>query len=199
MNNITNIESLRHNTIDAVAASRYPELSIECKRLLDRALIGRKVDKGEIILNEGDIARSIMFVAKGMVRQFYYKGKRDITEHFSYEGCVLTCIESFFNQEPTRIIVEAIEPSYIFELMYNDIQRLVNESHEFNKFYRKLLEYSLIVSQQKADSWRFETAKSRYINLMNNHPEIIKRAPMSQIASFLLMSPETLSRIRSDI
>ena len=66
-------------------------------------------------------------------------------------------------------------------------------------FYRKILEYSLIVSQIKADSWRFETASERYHNLLKHHPEVIKRAPMAHIASYLLMTPETLSRVRSNI
>ena len=64
-------------------------------------------------------------------------------------------------------------------------------------FYRKILEYSLIVSQIKADSWRFENAHDRYNFLFKSHPEVIKRAPLAHIASYLLMTPETLSRVRS--
>ena len=59
-------------------------------------------------------------------------------------------------------------------------------------FYQKILEYSLIVSQIKADSWRFESARERYNLLLETHPEIIKRAPLAHIASYLLMTPETL-------
>jgi CRP-like cAMP-binding protein len=95
--------------------------------------------------------------------------------------------------------VEAIEPSVIFEFKYDDIERLVESSPEVNRLYRKMLEQALILSQQKADVWRFESAKKRYIRMMNEYPEIIKRAPMNQIASFLFMTPETLSRIRSSI
>ena len=63
--------------------------------------------------------------------------------------------------------------------------------------YRKILEHSLIESQVKADSWRFESARERYNRLMDNHPEVIQRAPLGYIASYLLMTPETLSRVRS--
>ena len=66
-------------------------------------------------------------------------------------------------------------------------------------FYQKILEYSLIVSQVKADSWRFESARERYNLLLETHPEIIKRAPLAHIASYLLMTPETLSRVRSGV
>jgi CRP-like cAMP-binding protein len=95
--------------------------------------------------------------------------------------------------------VEALELTVIFELKWDDIQRLVEISPEMNRFYRKLLENALILSQQKADAWRFETAKNRYQRMLKEYPEVIKRAPMLQIASYLLMTPETLSRIRSEI
>ena len=77
--------------------------------------------------------------------------------------------------------------------------KVTEQSKEINAFYRRVLEYSLIVSQIKADSWRFETARERYNLLLHHHPEIIKRAPLSHIASYLLMTPETLSRVRSGV
>ena len=134
-----------------------------------------------------------------MLRQFYYKNGKDVTEHFSYEGCTVMCIESLLKQEPTRLMVEALETSTIYLLPYHTLLNLIERSAEINLFYRRVLEYSLIVSQVKADSWRFETARERYHLLQKNHPEIIKRAPLSHIASYLLMTPETLSRVRAGI
>lgn len=87
---------------------------------------------------------------------------------------------------------------YISFSLYS-MQKLLETCPEINLFYRKVLEYSLIVSQVKADSWRFETARERYNLLLEHHPEIIKRAPLSHIASYLLMTPETLSRVRSGV
>lgn len=186
-------------TVDAVVNSRFPEMSKEGRRQLAEVLIRKDVNKGEIILNEGQIARELIFVGKGMVRQFYYKNGKDITEHFSYEGCIVMCIESLLKQQPTRLMVETLEPSVIYLFPYAVLQRMLEKCPEINMFYRKVLEYSLIVSQIKADSWRFETARERYNLLLENHPEIIKRAPLSHIASYLLMTPETLSRVRSGV
>lgn len=186
-------------TVDAVVNSRFPEMSKEGRAQLAEALIRKDVNKGEIILNEGQIAREMIFVGKGMLRQFYYKNGKDVTEHFSYEGCIVMCIESFLKQEPTRLMVETLEPAVIYLFPYAVLQRLLTTCPEINIFYRKVLEYSLIVSQIKADSWRFETARERYNLLLENHPEIIKRAPLSHIASYLLMTPETLSRVRSGV
>ena len=100
---------------------------------------------------------------------------------------------------PTRLIVETLEPSIIYLFPRDMIQKLAKENWEINMFYQKILEYSLIVSQIKADSWRFESARERYNLLLETHPEIIKRAPLAYIASYLLMTPETLSRVRSGV
>ena len=107
------------------------------------------------------------------------------------------CIESFLKQVPTRLIVETLEPSIIYLFPRDMIQKLARENWEINMFYQKILEYSLIVSQVKADSWRFESARERYNLLLETHPEIIKRAPLAHIASYLLndagdLEPRTL-------
>ena len=190
-------EIIKKEAIRSLLNSRFPEMSEEGIRILNNNFIEKSYSKGDILLKEGDIASGIILVGKGMLRQFYFKNGKDVTEHFSYEGCVLMCIESMMKQEPIRLIVEALEPVVIYELPFLQLQKLVEVSIEMNRFYRKVLEYSLITSQIKADSWRFETARERYSLLMNTHPEIIKRAPLAHIASYLLMTPETLSRVRS--
>ena len=96
-------------------------------------------------------------------------------------------------------MIEALEDSIVYLLPYDKLMLLTEISREINMFYRKILEYSLIVSQIKADSWRFETARERYNQLMRHQPEVIKRAPLSHIASYLLMTPETLSRVRANM
>lgn len=191
------MDILLKETVDAIANSRFPEMSPEGRRQLGRILVRKEIQKGEVVLNDGEIAGEIVFVGKGMLRQFYYKNGKDVTEHFSYEGCILMCIESLLQQVPTHLMVEALESTIIYCFPYDMLQILTEENKEINMLYRKILEYSLIVSQIKADSWRFEAARERYNLLLERHPEIIKRAPMAHIASYLLMTPETLSRVRS--
>lgn len=193
------MDTLLRETVDAVVNSRFPEMSAEGRRQLGNILIRKEIPKGVIALNEGDVCHEIVFVGKGMLRQFYYKNGKDVTEHFSYEGCILMCIESLLKQEPTRLMVETLEPAIIYLLPYDMLQILIQDNKEINILYRKILEYSLIVSQIKADSWRFEAARERYNLLFERHPEIIKRAPLAHIASYLLMTPETLSRVRSGV
>lgn len=191
------MDTLLKDTVNAAVNSRYPEMAPEGRRLIEEILIRKDVEKGEMLLKEGEISHNLVLVGKGMLRQFYYKNKKDLTEHFSYEGCIIICIESTLKQEPTRLMIEALEAGTVYLLPYDKLLLLAEVSWEVNLFYRKVLEYSLIVSQKKADSWRFETARERYNQLLEQQPEVVKRAPMAHIASYLLMTPETLSRVRS--
>lgn len=193
------MDTLLKETVNLAVNSRYPGMNSEGRRQIEGILIRQDITKGEIILDEGQISHDILLVGKGMVRQFYYKNGKDVTEHFSYEGCIVMCIESLLKQEPTRLMIEALEDGTVYQLNYNKLMLLAETSWEVNMFYRKILEFSLITSQVKADSWRFETARERYNNLMQAQPEVIKRAPLSHIASYLLMTPETLSRVRSGV
>ena len=191
------MDTLLKETVNAAVNSRYPGMNLEGRRQIEQILERRDFEKGELLLSEGQVSQNMVLIGKGMIRQFYYKNGKDITEHFSYEGCIAMCIESMLKQEPTRLMIEALEDGTIYLLPYKKLMLLTEVSWEVNLFYRNVLEYSLINLQVKADSWRFETARERYNHLLQLQPEVIKRAPLSHIASYLLMTPETLSRVRS--
>lgn len=157
----------------------------------------KELSKGELFLNNSQISKYIQYVDKGLVRQFYYKNGRDVTEHFTCENNVAVCIESFFRQEPTRLLIEALETSVLYCIPYSEIEILAYHKPEISILYRRFLEATLILSQQKADSWRFETVRERYERFMKEYPQAAKRAPIAHIASYLLMTPESLSRVRS--
>jgi len=164
--------------------------------MLGSILVPMKFPKGDTILEEGKVCRALYFVEKGMVRQYYYKNKKDVTEHFSFEGRIVFCIESFLKQEPSRLIVEALENTKLYAIPYDRLHDLMESNQEIEMLYRKILEHVAISSQEHADSQRFENAAERYDRLLREKPEIILRAPMVHIASFLQMTPETLSRVR---
>lgn len=174
-------------------------ISKEALDKLASILVRTEIKKRQNFLNEGDICKQIGYVQKGLVRQYYYKNKKDFTEHFSCERDVFICIESFLRQVPSRLIVEALENTVIYGLPHDEVLALGAECYEIEVLYRGLLENSLILSQVKMDMFRMETANERYNRLLREQPEIIKRAPLSHIASYLLMTPETLSRVRASI
>lgn len=187
------------NPADWFVNSRYPEMPQEARKVLESVLIHKELKKGDILYQEGDIADSIIAIESGMMRQYYFKNGKDLTEHFSYEGCTLVCFESFVKNEPTRLIAEALEPCSVYALPHEELNKLMDSHKEISTYYRKMLEYSIIQSQIKADLWRYETAKERYLHLMKSQPEVIMRAPLGHIASYLMMTPETLSRVRASV
>lgn len=178
-------------------ARRYCTLTPQGIDTLASILEPFKASKGDRIMKEGEVCKYMYYVERGMVRQFYYKGGRDVTEHFSYEGRIVICIESFLKQIPSRLIVEALENSWLFGIPYDKFTALVDTDKEMERMYRKILEHALISSQEHADSQRFENATERYVRLLKTKPEIVLRAPMVHVASFLQMTPETLSRVRA--
>lgn len=160
-------------------------------------LVCRKFKKGERILDEGEVCRSMLYLEKGLTRQFYFKYDKDLTEHIAYEGGVVICLESYLKEEPTRLMIETLEPTIAWDIPKDKIEELALKDAEIGVWYRKLFEASLIESQVKADTLRFEPVHERYNKLLQLHPEILKRAPLVYIASLLQMTPETLSRVRS--
>lgn len=181
-----------------IAEVNHP-LSRESVQALAEILVCRKYRKGEIVLQAGEVCKSMLFIEKGMLRQFYYKYDKDLTEHIGYENGMIICIESYFKQEPTRLMVETLEASVVWELPRVEVEKLIDQYHDIERLYRGFIEHSLIESQVKADTLRFEPAHERYNRLLQLHPEILKRAPLVYIASLLQMTPETLSRVRSSL
>ena len=180
-----------------MAGDHNVALAKESVHALADILVGRKYKKGEMVLNEGEVCTCVRYIEKGMLRQFYFKNNKDLTEHFAYENSFFFCIESFLRKVPSEILVEAIEPTILYGLPHDRFIELADQSLEIGRFYRFQLEQSLILSQRKMDMVRFETANERYARLLKEQPEIIKRAPLAYIASYLLMTPETLSRVRA--
>ena len=178
-------------------ARRYRTLIPEELDTMERLLVPMRYSKGDIILKEGDTCKYIYFISKGLVRQFYFKNGREVTEYLTYENNIVMCIESLFKQQPTRLQIEALETTILYGLPRVELEQASVKNVNIEILYRKILEESLIISQIHADLVRFETAQERYRRLMQLQPELFLRAPLVYIASYLQMTPETLSRVRA--
>ena len=178
-------------------ARRYSTMTHEELDMLESILVPMKFQKGEIILPEGEVCKNIYWIAKGLVRQFYFKNGKDLTEYMATENNICMCIESLFKEEPTRLQIMAIEPSILYALPKDALEQASIKSVNIQMLYRKILEESLILSQVHADMLRFETAQDRYVKLVKRQPQLVLRAPLVYIASYLQMTPETLSRVRT--
>ena len=178
-------------------ARKYSTMTHEELDTLESILVPKKYAKGEMILKEGEVCESIYYIEKGLIRQFYYKNDKELTEHIGADGEIFMCIESLFKEEPTKLQVEALEPSVIYLIPKHKLEQVALHNVNIQILYRKILEESLIISQVHADLLRFETAQNRYKRLCKMMPQVVLRAPLVYIASYLQMTPETLSRVRA--
>ncbi len=179
-------------------ARKYSTMTHDELDILEDVLVPMKFAKGQTILPEGEVCKHIYYVEKGLVRQFYYKKGMAVTEYMAVEGTIVMCIESLFKEEPTRLQVEALEPVIIYALPKAKLEQVALHNVNIQILYRKILEESLILSQIHADLVRFETAQERYKRMCALSPQVVLRAPLVYIASYLQMTPETLSRVRSN-
>jgi CRP-like cAMP-binding protein len=154
------------------------------------------VPKDHYLLREHTISDYFYFIDKGHPH-FYHKNGKEITEWIATDEQFFLSITSFFQRVPSHLIIETLEPSEVYAIHHNDFMALADQYHDVEKLLRKMVTASLILSQVRMDSIQFETAQQRYDRLLRTSPEIIQRVPVSYIASFLGVTAETLSRIRS--
>ena len=178
-------------------ARRYSTMTHDELDVLESILVPIKYTKGEIALSEGKICKNFLYIDKGLMRQFYFKHGKEVTEHLAQDHTIVMCIESLFKEEPTKLQIEAIEPTVVYALPKAELERVAMHNVNIQILYRKILEESLIMSQVHADLVRFETAQDRYKRLCKLMPQVVLRAPLVYIASYLQMTPETLSRVRA--
>ena len=178
-------------------ARRYSTMTHEELDLLESILVPMKFGKNEMVLREGETCTNIYWVVKGLVRQFYYKNGKELTEYMATENSIVMCIESLFLEQPTHLQIKTIEPTVLIAIPKVELEAVAMKSVNIQILYRKILEESLILSQVHADMLRFESAQDRYQKLIKRQPQLVLRAPLVYIASYLQMTPETLSRVRT--
>lgn len=192
-------EAFETREIARELARKYSTMTHDELDVLESVLVPIKFAKGEMILSEGEICENIYYIEHGLIRQFYFKNGKQITEHLGEDHTIFMCIESLFREESTKLQVEALEPTLVYALPKHRLEQVALHNVNIQILYRKILEESLIISQIHADLVRFETAQDRYKRMCKLSPQVILRAPLVYIASYLQMTPETLSRVRASI
>lgn len=189
--------SLTKRDVARELARRYSTMTHDELDILEGVLVPMKFAKGEVLLAEGQTCTNIYWIVKGLVRQYYFKNKKEVTEYMAAEDTIVMSIESLFREQPSLQIIQALEPTLVYVLPKAGLEAVAMRSVNIQILYRKILEESLIISQQRADMLRFESAQDRYQKLVKSSPQLVLRAPLVYIASYLQMTPETLSRVRT--
>lgn len=191
--------TLTRRDIARELARKYSTMAHDELDILESILVPMKFARGEKVVDVGEVSDAIYYVERGMVREYYFKNNKSVTEYLAAEGTIVMSIESLFREEPSKLVIEALEPSIVYALPKRRLEEVALHNVNIQILYRKILEESLIISQRRADLLRFESAKDRYVKLCKLNPQVIMKAPLVYIASYLQMTPETLSRVRSAV
>lgn len=155
--------------------------------------------KGELLSQSGSYNRNINFVEKGLLRTFHLQNGKEITTNFYPEGRLVANIDTLFQNVATSNNIEALEDSIILSCDYEMLDKLCQESLAASNFARYILSHLLIQATERISSLQYMSAKEKYQELLQDNKAILQRVPLRIIASFLGISPETLSRIRTNV
>ncbi len=177
--------------------SQYTPLSAETIVDFKKYSEIRKVNKGDILVKEGEYSHELYYVAKGGARAYYLKDGKTITDWFAFDNDFISAIVSFFLGIPSQHYIEILEDTTLLVLQRQDIDTLCNKHHDFERLGRLSTTKTMLQLQQRIVSLQFKSSRERYESLLENYPHIELRAPLGDIASYLGITQETLSRIRN--
>lgn len=161
------------------------------------AIIHRHFPKKHVLLTEGDISKQIFFICRGSARAFYYDSKgRENTTWFMSENDLMISVYSFFRQVPAMENIQLLEDSTLLCLKWEQLQSIYKDFPEYNFHGRVFTEKYYIQAEERAIILRTRDPAERYKTLLIQQPAILQKASLGQIASFLGITLETLSRIR---
>jgi CRP-like cAMP-binding protein len=170
------------------------------KELTKKFFIPKKLRKKQYLLQEGDVAKHVAFVEKGTLRSYTIdeKGNEHVLQ-FAFEGWWISDQYSFLTGEPSRYNIDALEDAELLLLTKLTEEQMMDKIPKLEKFFRLLLEKNMIANQKRLIGTLSQSAEIRYQELISYCPNIPQRVPQHMIASYLGITPETLSRIRKQI
>jgi len=175
--------------------SKHVSLTDELVRIIVESTIIKEFKKGTILLHEGEISNESFFVLKGCIRSYMLKDGEDLTLEFYTEEQPVSSI-SFGKNTPSIHYLECIEDTIASVNTPEHENEMFRKYPQFESICRIMSEVMMANYQESFTGYKLATPEERYLNLVKNRPELIQRVPQYQLASYLGMKPESLSRIR---
>ncbi len=176
----------------------HVELTDEEWELCKNSFRPKRMLKRQFLLQEGDICRDLTFVEKGALYSYSMdsKGNQHVIR-FAFDGWWMANLESFFTNTPTRLNIEVLENSELLVLDKNNHEKLLEEIPSYERYHRIIIQNAYVALQQRVENALGLTAEEKYARLIEQSPEFLNRVPLNLVASYLGVSPETLSRVRT--
>ena len=180
--------------------ARHIQLTEEEALYFTSILKVRRLRKRQYLVQEGVVCRQESFINKGCLRAYHIDNKG--IEHnlqFGIEDWWIGDMYSFLTGSPARLNVDALEDSELFCIDKNDLEQLYSKIPKFERFFRILIQKAFVAQQERVLTALSETIEERYLHFIQRYPQFEQRLPQHQLASYLGVAPETLSRIRKQL
>ncbi|HLP53165.1 MAG TPA: Crp/Fnr family transcriptional regulator [Chitinophagales bacterium] len=161
--------------------------------------IFRSVPKKFNLVRVGDVSREAYFINKGTARLYFEKEGEEISANFMFENNFIASLESFLLQIPSRQAIDTLEECELLVMSKQRLDELTLDYPKFHIFSKAIAEMAFIMLQRRASSFILDSPEERYMNMLQQRPEILARVPQHMIASYLGVTPVSLSRIRKRI
>lgn len=160
----------------------------------------KRMLKRQFLLQEGDICRELTFVEKGGLYSYSVdsKGSRHVLR-FAFDGWWIADLQSFFTNNPSTFNIQVLENSELLMLDQKNHKKLLEEIPAYERYHRIIVQNAYVALQQRVENALGLTAEEKYARLIKYNHEFMNRVPLNLVASYLGMSPETLSRVRGQM
>ncbi len=178
--------------------SKTVNLSSEDKHRIQEILTLEAYDKHTVIIQEGQVCKRLRFVVSGIYRVYRIENGKEITSYFNYESRnpFVASFISLLTASPSKEIVECIHPGKLISISYQDWVSLYDISSTLNTYGRRMAEFNYVLAMERIESLQYKSATDRYTSFIKLYPSLLNLIPHHYIASYIGVTPESLSRIR---
>jgi len=176
--------------------NQFVQLTDEEFRLLMSKLEACKFQKRELLTNTGEVENYLYFIERGLVKRCFLKNDEVIVSHIAKEGGIIGATPSFFSRQPSRYMVEALEPTTALRISHSNLEQLYTHSKTWEKLGRVITAGYLIQQEQILYDTTCLTVRQRFVKFMKENPDLILRVPQKLLASYLNIKQETFSRLK---
>lgn len=177
--------------------NKFIELSeAEFAQYIQPCVVLRRFDAKQVVSAAGSVENYFNFLLSGLARTYYKKAGDEMVIQIATEGHIIHAQESFHNRQPSRYIVETIEPSRLASITYNGLEAIYASNAKMQHLGRLVVTFTMLLKEKM--QWQSLTLspRERFLHFMERHSALLRRVPQKYIASYLNIQPETFSRFK---